>query len=149
MAPDTSSTLLTEYGGWQGETRRKHRGLALERLGWRLCGAGERKLLDEFLLARALEHDAPRRPATSGLRLATRRIDRPPTGRQPDSSDRHGTRRGTSRDLPQARAAAATTAADAAGRPARRRPRPRHHPAGVAAPQRHRRHARAAQGRAT
>jgi Domain of unknown function (DUF4158) len=31
----------------------------LARLGWRLCGAGERKLLDEFLLARALEHDAP------------------------------------------------------------------------------------------
>ena len=24
-----------------------------------MCGAGERKLLDEFLLARALEHDAP------------------------------------------------------------------------------------------
>ena len=59
IVPDTSSTLLTEYGGWQGETRRKHRGLVLERLGWRLCGAGERKLLDEFLLARALEHDAP------------------------------------------------------------------------------------------
>jgi hypothetical protein len=59
IAPDTSSTLLTEYGGWQGETRRKHRGRVLDRLGWRLCGAGERKLLDEFLLARALEHDAP------------------------------------------------------------------------------------------
>jgi Domain of unknown function (DUF4158) len=25
IAPDTSSALLTEYGGWQGETRRKHR----------------------------------------------------------------------------------------------------------------------------
>lgn len=59
IAPETSSTLLTEYGGWQGETRRKHRGRVLDRLGWRLCGAGERKLLDEFLLARALEHDAP------------------------------------------------------------------------------------------
>ena len=31
----------------------------LARLGWRLCAAGQRKLLDEFLLARALEHDAP------------------------------------------------------------------------------------------
>lgn len=31
----------------------------LARLGWRWCAAGERKLLDEFLLARALEHDAP------------------------------------------------------------------------------------------
>jgi Domain of unknown function (DUF4158) len=30
IAPDTSSTLLTEYGGWQGETRRKHRGLVLD-----------------------------------------------------------------------------------------------------------------------
>jgi Domain of unknown function (DUF4158) len=59
IAPDTSSALLTEYGGWQGETRRKHRGRVLDRLGWRVCGAGERKLLDEFLLARALEHDAP------------------------------------------------------------------------------------------
>jgi len=46
-------------GGWQGETRRKHRAQVLDRLGWRLCAAGERKLLDEFLLARALEHDAP------------------------------------------------------------------------------------------
>ncbi len=26
---------------------------------WRWCASGERKLLDEFLLARALEHDAP------------------------------------------------------------------------------------------
>ncbi len=31
----------------------------LDRLGWRLCAAGERTLLDEFLLAPALEHDAP------------------------------------------------------------------------------------------
>ena len=51
--------LLAAYGGWQGETRRKHRGLVLARLRWRLSGAGERKLLDVFLLARALEHDAP------------------------------------------------------------------------------------------
>ena len=31
----------------------------LDRLARRWCGPGERKLLDEFLLARALEHDAP------------------------------------------------------------------------------------------
>lgn len=31
----------------------------LTRLGWRAAGAGERKQLDDFLLARALEHDAP------------------------------------------------------------------------------------------
>ena len=31
------------------------------------CGTGERKLLDEFLLARALEHDAPDVPLGMGL----------------------------------------------------------------------------------
>jgi hypothetical protein len=51
--------LLAAYGGWQGRTRRDHRAQVLARLGWRSCGAGERKLLDEFLLARAMEHDAP------------------------------------------------------------------------------------------
>jgi hypothetical protein len=51
--------LLAAYGGWQGRTRREHRAQVLARLGWRWCAAGERKLLDEFLLARALEHDAP------------------------------------------------------------------------------------------
>jgi len=56
---NTAVELLRAYGGWQGETRRKHRAQVLDRLGWRLCAAGERKLLDEFLLARALEHDAP------------------------------------------------------------------------------------------
>jgi hypothetical protein len=70
--------LLTEYGGWQGETRRKHRGRVLDRLGWRLCGAGERKLLDEFLPARALEHDAP------GVLLLW-----PATGYAPNRSSAH------------------------------------------------------------
>ncbi len=56
---DSTGELLSVYGGWQGETRRKHRAQVLARLGWRWCAAGERKLLDEFLLARALEHDAP------------------------------------------------------------------------------------------
>jgi len=51
--------LLTSYGGWEGRTRRDHRAQVLDRLGWRSSGAGDRKLLDEFLLARALEHDAP------------------------------------------------------------------------------------------
>jgi Domain of unknown function (DUF4158) len=57
--PAGAVDLLTAYGGWQGETRHKHRAQVLARLGWRWCGAGERKLLYEFLIARALEHDAP------------------------------------------------------------------------------------------
>lgn len=56
---ESTGELLTAYGGWQGETRRKHRAQVLAQLGWRWCAAGERKLLDEFMLARALEHDAP------------------------------------------------------------------------------------------
>ena len=51
--------LLADYGGWQGRTRRDHRALVFDRLGWRMSGAGDRKQLDAFLLARALEHDAP------------------------------------------------------------------------------------------
>ncbi len=50
--------LLSSYGGWEGRTRRDHRAQVLNRLGWRVSGTGDRKLLDEFLLARALEHDA-------------------------------------------------------------------------------------------
>ncbi len=51
--------LLSSYGGWEGRTRRDHRALVLARLGWRTSSAGDRKQLDVFLLARALEHDAP------------------------------------------------------------------------------------------
>ncbi len=51
--------LLADYGGWEGRTRRDHRALVFDRLGWRMSGAGDRKQLDAFLLARALEHDAP------------------------------------------------------------------------------------------
>jgi hypothetical protein len=67
IAADTSPALLAEYGGWQRRTRREHRERVLARLGWRLCAPGERKLLDEFLLARALETRCARRPATAGL----------------------------------------------------------------------------------
>ena len=59
LAPDDLPDLLASYGGWEGRTRRDHRALVLTRLGWRACGTGERKQLDAFLLARALEHDAP------------------------------------------------------------------------------------------
>ena len=56
---ESAADLLAAYGGWEGRTRREHRSRVLARLGWRWCAGGERKLLDEFLLARALEHDAP------------------------------------------------------------------------------------------
>jgi hypothetical protein len=59
LADEDVSGLLTSYGGWEGRTRRDHRALVLARLGWRASAAGDRKQLDAFLLARALEHDAP------------------------------------------------------------------------------------------
>src|SRR5664280_1965137 len=59
LAGDSVPGLLASYGGWEGRTRRDHRGLMLARLGWRTSAAGDRKQLDAFLLARALEHDAP------------------------------------------------------------------------------------------
>lgn len=59
LAGDSVPGMLASYGGWEGRTRRDHRGLVLARLGWRTSAAGDRKQLDAFLLARALEHDAP------------------------------------------------------------------------------------------
>jgi hypothetical protein len=59
IAPADVVGQLAAYGGWQGRTRREHRIQVLTRLGWRWCAAGQRKLLDGFLLARAPEHDAP------------------------------------------------------------------------------------------
>ncbi len=71
--------MLAAHGGWQGRTRREHRAQVLTRLEWRWCAADERKQLAEFLLARALEHDAPGvllQLACGGLRAE--RIVRPP-----------------------------------------------------------------------
>jgi len=59
LAGDDVPGMLSAYGGWEGRTRRDHRALVLARLGWRASAAGDRKQLDAFLLARALEHDAP------------------------------------------------------------------------------------------
>jgi hypothetical protein len=59
LAADDVPKLLSAYGGWEGRTRRDHRALVLDRLGWRASSAGDRKQLDALLLARALEHDAP------------------------------------------------------------------------------------------
>jgi hypothetical protein len=59
LAGEDGAASLAAYGGWEGRTRRDHRALVLARLGWRASGAGDRKQLDAFLLARALEHGAP------------------------------------------------------------------------------------------
>ena len=59
LTGEEAQGMLAGYGGWEGRTRRDHRGLVLGRLGWRTAAASDRKQLDAFLLARALEHDAP------------------------------------------------------------------------------------------
>ncbi|MEV6216960.1 Tn3 family transposase [Nocardia sp. NPDC051833] len=50
-----------EIGGYgrRAKTRTEHVRLAAQYLGWRAAGALELKELDEFLLARAMEHDSP------------------------------------------------------------------------------------------
>ena len=45
--------------GRRAKTRTEHLRLAARYLGWRAAGPLELKELDEFLLARALEHDSP------------------------------------------------------------------------------------------
>jgi Domain of unknown function (DUF4158) len=78
LATHDARGLLAGYGGWEGRTRRDHRALVLARLGWQASTAGDRKQLDAFLLARALEHDAPAvllQLACDGLR--NERIVRP------------------------------------------------------------------------
>lgn len=68
LAGDDAPDMLAAYGGWEGRTRRDHRALVLARLGRRPSGAGDRKQLDAFLLARALNTTRPeycsRWPAT-------------------------------------------------------------------------------------
>nr|WP_245718261.1 DUF4158 domain-containing protein [Nocardia miyunensis] len=51
----------TEIGsyGRRAQTRTEHLRLVARYLGWRSAGAMEFKELDEFLLARAMEHDSP------------------------------------------------------------------------------------------
>jgi hypothetical protein len=50
---------ISDYGGWKERTRTEHLREVLARLDWRSPGRGELKALDDFLLARALEHDSP------------------------------------------------------------------------------------------
>ena len=56
---DVDPTALAGYGGWQDRTRTEHLRQVLDRLGWSTASAAALKVLDDFLLARALEHDAP------------------------------------------------------------------------------------------
>ncbi|MCX4091961.1 DUF4158 domain-containing protein [Nocardia sp. alder85J] len=50
--------LIRSYGK-RAQTRTEHLRLAAQYLGWRTGGSMELKELDEFLLARAMEHDSP------------------------------------------------------------------------------------------
>jgi hypothetical protein len=52
------ASLIRSYGK-RAETRTEHLRLAAQYLGWRSAGVMELKELDEFLLARAMEHDSP------------------------------------------------------------------------------------------
>lgn len=68
---------LRSYGK-RAQTRTEHLRLVAQYLGWRSAGAMEFKELDEFLLARAMEHDSPTllfRPACEYLISA--RVIRP------------------------------------------------------------------------
>lgn len=49
---------LAGYGA-RAQTRTKHLRVVADRLGWRTAGRAEWKELEEFLLVRAIEHDAP------------------------------------------------------------------------------------------
>ncbi|MGH3684366.1 MAG: DUF4158 domain-containing protein [Pseudonocardiaceae bacterium] len=50
--------VLGSYAGEvDGRLRRLHVAVVIARCGWRHCGHNERKMLDDWLLARALEHD--------------------------------------------------------------------------------------------
>nr|WP_275106793.1 DUF4158 domain-containing protein [Nocardia brasiliensis] len=50
--------MIRAYGK-RAQTRTEHLRLAAQYLGWRVASAMELKDLDEFLLARAMEHDSP------------------------------------------------------------------------------------------
>ncbi|MFI9533676.1 DUF4158 domain-containing protein [Nocardia fusca] len=52
------ASLIRSYGK-RAQTCTEHLRLAAQYLGWRSAGALELKELDEFLLARAMEHDSP------------------------------------------------------------------------------------------
>ncbi|MFE2757946.1 DUF4158 domain-containing protein [Actinosynnema sp. NPDC059335] len=63
---------LAGYGA-RAQTRTEHLRVAADRLGWRTAGRAEWKDLEEFLLARAIEHDAPSVLFRWGASTCTRR----------------------------------------------------------------------------
>ena len=68
---------LVGYGE-RGQTRTDHLREVLAHTGWTVATSGEWKGLDEFLLARALEHDSPRLLFTAaGEYLRAARVVRP------------------------------------------------------------------------
>lgn len=72
---------LTGYGGWKDRTRTEHLREVLARLGWSTVRAGAVKVLDDFPLARALEHDSPTLLLQlAGEHLRAERVVRPALG---------------------------------------------------------------------
>jgi hypothetical protein len=72
---------LGGYGGWGDRTRTEHLREVLARLGWSSASAGALKVLQDFLLARALEHDSPTLLlALAGEHLRAERVVRPAVG---------------------------------------------------------------------
>lgn len=55
---NVDASLIRSYGK-RAQTRTEHLRLAAQFLGWRPAGSMELKELDEFLLARSMEHDSP------------------------------------------------------------------------------------------
>ncbi|MFD3592591.1 Tn3 family transposase [Nocardia sp. NPDC058640] len=55
---EVDASMIRSYGK-RAQTRTEHLRLVAQYLGWRLASAAELKELDEFLLARAMEHDSP------------------------------------------------------------------------------------------
>ncbi len=72
---------LAGYGGWKNRTRTEHLRQVLARLGWATARPGALKVLDDFLLARALEHDSPALlTQLAGEHLRAERVVRPAPG---------------------------------------------------------------------
>jgi len=77
----TDPAALAGYGGWKDRTRTEHLREVLTRLAWSTARPGAWKVLDDFLLARALEHDSPTLLLQlAGEHLRAERVVRPAVG---------------------------------------------------------------------